>query len=123
MDLEEAMAREKSWREHPNMRPQPLIARAVAAALVDRITDLEHQLSIAKRLCIGRRVMILRGNPCRGPETGPGFGRMVPAVIQDVPAGTWQVRCRLLEDDPDAVGSPSLAGESGLWSISQIVVN
>lgn len=121
MQLGEALAREKSWRENPNMRPQPSTAKAVATVLANRVQELEHQLALAQRLAIGRKVLILRGNPGRGPETGPGFGRKVPAVIQEVPAGTWQVRCQLLEDDPDAVGSPSRAGESGLWAISQIV--
>lgn len=40
MDAADALAREKSWRENPRMRPQPDAARAVAAALSDRVQQL-----------------------------------------------------------------------------------
>lgn len=67
-------------------------------------------------------MLIERGNPDRGPETGPGFGRRVPAEIEEALIGDWQVRCKSLTDDPNAVGAPCLAGDSGLWSVSQIII-
>lgn len=122
MELAEALAREKSWRGNPQMRPQPSTARMVAATLVDRIQQLDQQLTQLQRLTMGRQVLIDRGNSSRGPETGPGFGRRVPAVIEEALVGDWQVRCKLLVDDPDAVGAPCRAGDSGLWSVSQIII-
>lgn len=122
MDIIEALIREKSWRENPRSRPQPDVAKAVAALLADRVYQLEKQLSQAKRLAVGRQVLIERGNTARGPETGAGFGRRVPAVIEEALIGDWQVRCRLLVEDPDAVVAPNRVGDSGLWSISQIVI-
>lgn len=122
MDVSEALAREKSWRENPRMRPLSETSRAIAASLADRVRQLEQQLCQVKRLVVGRQVQIDRGNPGRGPETGPGFGRRVPAVIEEALVGDWQVRCRLLADDPNAVGSPCRAGDSGLWSVSQIII-
>lgn len=122
MDLKEAMSRADAWRSNPRTRPTPDAARGVAATLADRVTLLEGQLALAQRLTAGRQVSILRGNPDRGPETGPGFGRKVPAVIVDAAVGSYQVQCRLLADDPDAVGAPCRAGDIGLWSASQIIV-
>lgn len=122
MDATAALAREESWREHPQVRPRPDTAKAVAAALASRVRQLERQMNAMQRLLVGRRVLIERGNPGRGPETGPGFGRRVSAVIEEVPVGDWEVRCRLLVDDPDAVGAPCRAGDSGFWSVSQIIV-
>lgn len=122
VDLTEAMARAKAWRSNPKMRPEPRTARAVAAALADRITQLEGQLATAQRLAAGREVLLLRGNPARGPETGAGFGRKVPAVVVEASVGHHQVLCRLLADDHDAVGSPCRAGDEGLWAASQVIV-
>lgn len=122
MHINEALERTKSWRENPQTRPQPDTARAVAASLADHLQHLEQQLAMMQRLVVGRQVLIERGNAARGPDTGPGFGRKIPAVIEEAPVGEWQVRCKLLADDPDAVGSPCRLGESGLWSASQIVV-
>jgi hypothetical protein len=121
MEIAEAMVREKSWRESPKIRPAPNVAKMVAATLATRVQQLEEQLAAMQRLVVGRQVLIRRGNPDRGPETGPGFGRQIAAVIEEAPVGTSQVRCKLLVNDPDSVGGPSQAGESGLWSISQIV--
>lgn len=123
MNADQALMHEESWRENPRIRPQPKTAQAVASALADRIRQLEDQVAFMQRMMVGRKVLILRGNPHRGPETGPGFGRKIPAVIEDVPVGHWQIRCRLLVDDPDAVGSPCHAGESGLWAASQIAID
>lgn len=123
MDVTEALAREKAWRENPQTRPHPSTGRAVATALARQVEALERDRSTLQRLLIGRKVMLERGNPDRGPETGPGFGRRVPVVIEEVPVGDWQVRCRLLEDDPGAVGAPNRAGDSGLWSVSQVCVD
>lgn len=120
MDVTEALAREASWRQNPQLRPQAETARAVAAALADRVKELEEQLIRTQRLAVGRQVIIHRGNPGRGTETGPGFGRKVPAVIVDPAVGPHQVRCQLLNDDPDAVGAPNRAGDVGLWCASQI---
>lgn len=122
MDVSEALAREQSWRESPQTRPQPAAAKAVAATLANQVRLLEQQLGNVQRLAVGRQVLILRGNPNRGPETGPGFGRRVPAVIVETADDAHQVRCQLLADDPDAVAAPCRAGEVGLWSISQVVV-
>lgn len=121
MEVSEALAREKAWRESPQSRPQPGVAKSVAAALADSVRQLEDQLVLAQRLAVGRHIQILRGNPGRGQETGPGFGRKIPAVIEEV-FGVGQVRCKLLADDPNAVGAPCLAGESGWWSVSQIIL-
>ena len=122
MELKEALARAESWRSNPGIRPLPKTARDVAATLAGQIALLEAQLVRARRLAAGRKVLILRGNPARGPETGPGFGRKVPAVILDAAHGLHQVECRLLADDPDAVGSPCRTEDIGLWSASQILV-
>lgn len=66
-------------------------------------------------------VLILRGNPDRGPETGPGFGRKVRAqFLNDFDSRQIGVKCRLLEDDPHGIGKPDKAGEEGWWEISQI---
>ena len=117
MDAAEALAKAESWRKNPRMRPIPAVAIDVATTLAARVQQLEHHL----RLAVGRKVLIERGNPKRGPETGPGFGRRVPAVIEEAIIGNGgQVRCKLLADDPDAVGSPNKAGESGVWAMSQI---
>lgn len=121
MDIAEALAREESWRSNARIRVQPSTARAVASVLASRVHELEAQVTLLQRLTVGVRVMIHRGNPDRGPETGPGFGRKIPAVIEAAPIGCWQVQCRLLVDDPGAVGLPNRAGDSGLWSVSQIV--
>jgi hypothetical protein len=123
MDTVEALEREKLWRSNPRARPDPSTARAVAAALADQIKCLEDRLTLMQSLVVGRHILIHRGNPSRGPESGPGFSRKVTAIIEDVPAGSGQVRCRLLEDDPHAIGAPCRAGESGLWAASQIVVD
>lgn len=122
MDVAEALARAESWRDNPRMRPQPDAAKAVGTTLAARVRQLEQQLSQVKRLAAGRQVLIERGNPDRGPDTGPGFGRRVPAIIEEALVGDWQVQCKLLVDDQDAVGSPCRAGDSGLWSVSQIVI-
>ncbi len=120
MDITEALAREASWRESAGIRMQQHTARAVASALADRVRELQSHVALMQRLVVGTRVMIHRGNPDRGPETGPGFGRKIPAVLESVSAGNSQVRCRLLVDDPDAIGVPNRAGDSGFWSVSQI---
>lgn len=118
--LDEAMARAESWRKNPRTRPTPAVAIAVSTALAARVQQLEQYL----RLAVGREVLIERGSPGRGPETGPGFGRRVPAVIEEAPVGIGdQVRCKLLRDDPDAVCSPTKAGESGIWALSQIIID
>lgn len=122
MDTAEALARAESWRKKPRTRPTPDVAIAVSTALAARVRQLEQHL----RLAVGREVLIARGNPNRGPETGPGFGRRVPAVIEEAAEAAIglgdQVRCRLLVDDPGADGAPNQAGDSGLWALSQIIV-
>jgi len=119
MDTAEALDRAESWRKNPQMRPTPAVAIAVSTTLAVRVQQLEQRL----RLAVGREVLIARGNPNRGPETGPGFGRRVPAVIEEALEGLGdQVRCKLLTDDPDAVGTPNQAGDSGLWALSQIII-
>ena len=119
MDTAEALARAESWRMNPRMRPTPVVAIAVATALANRVQQLEQRLRLAE----GREVLIERGNPNRGPETGPGFGRRVPAVIEEAAVGNGcQVRCKLLADDPDAVGAPNQVGDSGLWALSQVII-
>lgn len=122
MDVAEALARAESWRENPRMRPQPDAAKLVGTTLAARVRQLEQQLSQVKRLAAGRQVLIERGNPNRGPGTGPGFGRRVPAIIEEALVGDVQVRCKLLVDDQDAVAAPCMTGDSGLWSVSQIVI-
>lgn len=120
--VDDALAKVSAWRDNPRMRPQPEAVRAVAGVLADRVVQLEQQLARVKRLAEGREVLILRGNPDRGPETGPGFGRHVPAIIEDALVEDWGVVCRLLCDDPGAVGAPCNKGDSGHWSASQIVI-
>lgn len=122
MDINEAMARAAHWRANPRTRPLSYTARIIVGTLAVRIAQLEEQLEIAKRLAASRQVLIFRGNPDRGPETGRGFGRKVPAVIVDAAPGANQVQCRLLVDDPGAVGAPCRAGDVGLWSVSQIII-
>lgn len=52
------------------------------------------------------------------------LGRRVPAVIEEPMVGIGdQVQCKLLADDHDAVGAPNWAGDSGLWSASQIIID
>ncbi|KLR57425.1 hypothetical protein [Diaphorobacter sp. J5-51] len=69
-----------------------------------------------------RQVLLARGNPNRGPESGTGHGRWVPVQFLGFaqPEG-MQVKCQLLEDDPWAVGAPDKAGDIGLWSMSAVV--
>lgn len=121
MEITEALARAESWCGNSRLRPQSDIAKAVGITLAARVQQLEQQLSQLKRFAAGRQVLIERGNPGRGPDTGPGFGRRVPATIEDPLVGDWQVRCKLLVCDLDAVAAPSQAGDSGLWSVSQII--
>lgn len=119
MNIAEALDRAEAWRKNPRLRPTTDVAISVSTALAARVHQLEQRL----RLAVGCEVLIERGNPDRGPETGPGFGRRVPAVIEEAVVGIGdQVRCRLLMDDPDAVGSPNRAGDSGVWALSQIVL-
>ena len=63
-------------------------------------------------------VEIERGNPDRGPETGPGFGRRVPALL--LRCEGHRVLCRLEQDDPHSVAAPSRAGQEDWWEASQI---
>lgn len=121
MDLSEAIARANAWSSNPRARPTPQAARDVAAVLADHVMLLEEQLTTARRLASGREVFLLRGNPNRGPDTGSGFGRKVPALIVDAAVNRHQVCCRLLIDDPAAVGKPCRAGDEGWWSASQVV--
>lgn len=119
MDTAEALDRAESWRKNPRIRPTAEVARQVATTLAARVQQIEKRL----RLSVGREVLIERGNPNRGPETAAGFGRRVPAVIEEAVIGIGdQVRCKLLTDDPNAVSAPNRAGESGLWSLSQIII-
>ena len=66
-------------------------------------------------------VRILRGSPTRAAETGPGYGRLVPALfLRELDQTGHNVKCRLLADDPGSVGKPDNAGEEGWWCITQI---
>lgn len=119
MDSKEAIARAVSWRDNPRSRPQPEMARTVAGALVNRIEVLEKELSVARTFAIGQTVIINRGNPNRGPESGPSYGRDVKAVIIGFGECWHEIRCRLAQDDPDAV-PPSSEGAEGFWSVTQV---
>lgn len=69
-----------------------------------------------------REVRILRGSSHRGAETGPGCGRLVPALfLREFDQTGHNVKCSLLADDPNAIGKPNAIGEEGWWSVSQIV--
>lgn len=122
MDVKLAIEQAESWRTNPRTRPTPETTRAVVSVLVDRIKRLEEMLATTQRLAVGRQVILLRGNMDRGPETGAGFGRKVPAVLLDATSFPNQLLCRLLVDDPNAVGAPCRAGDEGLWSASQVVL-
>lgn len=121
MDTKEAIARSQNWENNPRSRPDPTVARVVATTLLERIAELEASLAIAQRLSVGRVVEVQRGNPSRGPESGPGFGRSVPAVLIGFHEPN-QVECRLLADDLHAVSAPRLAGEVGHWGANEVRV-
>ena len=59
----------------------------------------------------GDEVLLWRGNPDR--SDGPGRHRAVRARLDKVVG--LGVHCTLLEDDPQAVVGPRMAGESGMW--------
>lgn len=70
-----------------------------------------------------RQVLLERGNPLRGPESGTGHGRWVRVRFLGLleENGGMQSSCQLLEDDPWAAGAPDKAGDVGLWSTSAVV--
>lgn len=93
---------------------------------VATLPDLHERLSKVEKIMMASEpteVRILRGNPDRGAETGPlGYGRQVPALfLREFDQTGHNVKCRLLVDDPNAVGKPNAAGEEGWWCVSQIV--
>lgn len=120
MDIKEALQRAEHWASNPRSRPQMDTVRLVVAELVQHHKRQADLLSVCQSLALGIPVLIERGNPSRGPETGPGHGRMVKAKIVGFGEVGHQIYCQLLEDDPHAVGGPTRAGEEGFWSISQI---
>lgn len=91
------------------------------------LPDLRERLSKVEKILMGRpseprEVRILRGNPSRGAETGPGYGRLVPAMfLREFDQTGHNIKCRLLANDPNAVGKPNAVGEEGWWSVSQMV--
>lgn len=92
----------------------------MAFALSEHVRALEEELSALRALTIGKPVFIHRGNPARGPETGPGYGRLVRAKLLAAPCFTHEAECELLEDDPAAVGGACKAGDIGYWCLSSI---
>lgn len=96
------------------------------AQLQGRLAKIDALLT---RGAAPRKILLRRGNPDRGPESGTGHGRwvlvqfleLVPFLGHVRPGGGMQVRCQLLEDDPWAVGAPDKAGDIGRWSISAVV--
>lgn len=98
--------------------------RAKATATLPK---LRERLSKVEKILMGppsepREILILRGNPDRGADTGPGYGRLVPALfLREFDQTGHNVKCRLLADDTAAVGSPNNAGEEGWWCVSQVV--
>jgi len=71
-------------------------------------------------LFFGDKVLILRGSPGRGPETGPGYGRRVRATL--IGARGNQIRARLDQDDPgSAFADLSHRGDVGWWDRSAAI--
>jgi hypothetical protein len=93
-------------------------ASAAVTRLEEQVRELQARLSLAEKLLVGMPVTLHRGNPGRGPESGPGYGRKVKARIIGLVGS--RVECELAEDDPNAVGSPCRVGESGAWEASQV---
>ncbi|WP_313315387.1 hypothetical protein [Pulveribacter sp.] len=117
------------WRTHL-ISQKDALQRQLASAAPGRAQELAEQLqglcqNLAKldtleALQAGQpqAVEIERGNPERGPATGAGFGRRVPALL--LRCEGHQVLCRLVQDDPHAVAAPSRAGQEGWWEARQI---
>jgi len=99
--------------EHPRKGPKACFTLTAAGeALVARLP------SNACEFTQGAMVVISRGNPDRGPETGSGYGREVLGRFLRIEGG--QPYCALLADDPDSVGKPDKASDKGLWCWSQV---
>lgn len=65
-------------------------------------------------IMVGDEVILTRGSRGRGPESGSGFERDIRARY--IGGDQHNVRCILLEDDPNATVAPFKAGEAGTWN-------
>lgn len=117
------------WRTHLRSQTEVLQRQRASAPpqqlqeLAEQLQGLSQQLAkldTLEALQAGQPqpVEIERGNPERGPGTGAGFGRRVPALL--LRCEGRQVLCRLVQDDPHGVAEPSRAGQEGWWEASQI---
>ena len=113
--------------EASERRLTPSSSEKYCAEAVSALPDLRERLAKVEKIRNTSpsepiAVHLLRGNPNRGAETGPGYGRLVPALfLREFDQAGFNVKCRLLADDPDAVGKPNVAGEEEWWSVSQLV--
>jgi hypothetical protein len=95
-----------------------------AKAMTDARERLAKVHALLEAGAAPQEVLLERGNPQRGPESGTGHGRWVRVRLLgllEAENGGMQCRCQLLEDDPWACGAPDKAGDIGLWSTSSIV--
>ncbi len=107
----------EAWNHAPRNRGNEAVER-----LGQWVQELQERLVMVESFLIGLPVIVKRGNPDRGPGTGPGYGRNVRAQICRV-VDAHRMECELLEDDPGAVGVPCKAGERGVWEAGRIALD
>lgn len=109
--------------EREAVKDQPEDDDKRARAVADAKERLEKVRALIDAYAAPREVLLERGNPLRGPESGTGHGRWVRVRFLGLleENGGMQSSCQLLEDDPWAAGAPDKAGDVGLWSTSAVV--
>lgn len=65
--------------------------------------------------------LLLRGNPYRGVETGPGYGRKVKVKVLRMHR-KGQVTCELMQDDPASSCGPFKKGETDVWHVDSLAL-